>query len=252
MATRILAFMAHPDDAEFTSGGTLTRLKNEAGCEIAIATMASGDCGSAELGPDKIAAVRHEEAKAAARILDAEYYCAGSRDLFIMYDEPMMKQATEIVRRARPDIVITNPLVDYMIDHEMAGTLVRAACFGAPIPNVMTYADKPAKPTDHVPHLYYADPVEMKDIYGQPVEPDFVVDITSVMETKAKMLACHASQREWLRAHHGMDEYVESMKRFSAARGKKIGVQYGEGFRQHLGHAYPQDNMIAELLRITQ
>jgi LmbE family N-acetylglucosaminyl deacetylase len=250
MAKRVLAFMAHPDDVEFTCGGTLARLKKEAICEIAIATMASGDCGSAELGPDKIAAIRYEEAKAAARVLDAEYYCGGSRDLFIMYDEPTLKQATEVIRRARPDIVITLSPVDYMVDHELTSTLVRAACFGAPIPNVLTYADKPAEPIGHVPHLYYVDPVELKDIYGQPMEPDFIVDITDVMETKTKMLSCHASQREWLRAHHGMDEYIESMKRFSAARGEKIGAKYGEGFRQHLGHAYPQDNAIEKLLAL--
>jgi LmbE family N-acetylglucosaminyl deacetylase len=90
----------------------------------------------------------------------------------------------------------------------------------------------------------------LKDIYGNPVEPDFVVDISGVIETKEEMLACHASQREWLRAHHHMDEYIESMKRFSAARGEKIGKPYGEGFRQHLGHGYPQDNLIAELLSL--
>jgi LmbE family N-acetylglucosaminyl deacetylase len=248
MTKRVLAFMAHPDDVEFTCGGTLARLKKEAGCEIAIATMTSGDCGSVELGPDKIGAIRHEEAKAAASVLQGEYYCAGSRDLFILYDEQTMRNVTEIVRRARPDVVLTAPPVDYMLDHEVTSTLVRAACFGAPIPNVFTYADKPAEPLGHVPHLYYVDPVEFKDIYGKPVEPGFIVDITDVMETKEKMLACHASQREWLRAHHGMDEYIEAMRRFGAERGRKIGSKYGEGFRQHLGHAYPQDNVITELL----
>jgi LmbE family N-acetylglucosaminyl deacetylase len=246
----VLAFMAHPDDIEFTCAGTLTRLKREAECDIALATSTSGDCGTMEFAPSHIARIRNEEARASAKMLDAEYYAGGCMDLFVLYDAPTLRRFTEIVRRAKPDIVITHPPVDYMVDHEMTSTLVRTACFGAGAPNLLTHAENPALPLKHVPHLYYADPIELKDIYGNPVEPDFVVDISGVIETKEEMLACHASQREWLRAHHHMDEYIESMKRFSAARGEKIGKPYGEGFRQHLGHGYPQDNLIAELLSL--
>lgn len=251
MATRVLSFMAHPDDMEFTCAGTLIRLKQEAGCEIAIATAASGDCGSARLRPDEIMRIRHEEARASARILDAQYDAAGAMDLFIMYDEPTLRRFTEIVRKARPDVVITHPPADYMVDHETVSRLVRTACFAAPIPNVWTHDQNPAPPLEGVPHLYYADPVELKDPFGEPATPDFVVDISDVLATKEKMLACHASQREWLREHHGMDEYIEMMKRLGAARGKLIGRPFGEGFRQHRGHPHPQSNLIAELLKMS-
>jgi hypothetical protein len=73
------------------------------------------------------------------------------------------------------------------------------------------------------------------------------VDVTAQEEKKAQMLAAHASQREWLRAHHGMDEYIEAMKRHDADRGKPIGVKYAEAFVQHLGHPYPQNDLLAEL-----
>ena len=62
------------------------------------------------------------------------------------------------------------------------------------------------------------------------------------------MLAAHASQREWLLKHHGMDHYVGSMRDWSARRGREAGVAFAEGFRQHLGHSYPQDNLLAQLL----
>ena len=62
------------------------------------------------------------------------------------------------------------------------------------------------------------------------------------------MLACHASQRNWLLTHHKMDEYLLSMKRFGAQRGAEIQVGYAEGFRQHLGHGYPQENKLKEIL----
>jgi LmbE family N-acetylglucosaminyl deacetylase len=250
MATRVLAFMAHPDDVEILCAGTLARLKQEAGCEIAIATSTSGDCGTMQHSPDEIARIRHGEAKASAALLDAEYYCAGCRDLLVMYDAPTVRQFTDIVRHARPDIIITHAPVDYMIDHEMTSRLVRTAAFGAPAPNFLTYALNPGRRIDHVPHLYYAQPIEAKEWYGQTVEPGLVVDITSVMPVKEKMLACHASQREWLRAHHKMDEYIEAMKRMSEEEGRRIGKRYAEGFRQHLGHGYPQDDIIARLLKI--
>ncbi len=245
---RILAFMAHPDDVEFLCAGTLTRLKNEAGCPISIATATSGDCGSMEHRPEEIARIRHTEALAAAEILDADYYCGGCMDLQIFHDRPTFLRFVEILRKARPDVVMTAAPEDYMVDHEMTCFLVRAATFAAPIPNVPTEDVDPAPPMTHVPHLYYVDPLEGKDHFGRLIEPDFVVDITPVMETKEKMLACHASQREWLRKHHGVDQYIISMKEWSTERGKRIGVEYGEAFRQHKGHAYPTDNIIEALL----
>ena len=41
----VLAFMAHPDDAEFLCTGTLIRLA-DAGWEVHIATATPGDCGT--------------------------------------------------------------------------------------------------------------------------------------------------------------------------------------------------------------
>jgi hypothetical protein len=40
------------------------------------------------------------------------------------------------------------------------------------------------------------------------------------------------------------------MKRFAEMRGKEIKVRFAEGFRQHLhlGHAYPNDNKLKEIL----
>ena len=62
------------------------------------------------------------------------------------------------------------------------------------------------------------------------------------------MLACHASQRNWLIKHHGMDDYLRAMRDWSAKQGQAAGVKYAEGFRQHLGHSYPQGNLIANML----
>jgi LmbE family N-acetylglucosaminyl deacetylase len=87
--------------------------------------------------------------------------------------------------------------------------------------------------------------MEGKDAYGERIKPGVYVDVSGVMETKTQMLCCHASQRDWLRAHHGMDQYVIAMRGFAGQRGSEIGVDYAEAFRQHLGHAYPQDCLLS-------
>ena len=243
----ILAFFAHPDDAEFLCAGTLALLRAK-GFAIHIATMTAGDAGSAELPPDEIARVRLEEAARSAALLGGSHQWAGAKDLLIAYDAPTLKRVTEIVRRARPAMVFTHPPADYLVDHEMTSLLVRAACFTASVPNIGTGEAGEAPPVPGVPHLYYADAMEGKDIFGQPIAPGFRIDISGVIEVKERMLACHASQREWLLRQHGMDHYLDSMREWAARRGAEAGVEYAEAFRQHLGHAYPQDNKLAALL----
>lgn len=245
---RILAIHAHPDDLELLCAGTLIRLKQQ-GHTIIMATMTPGDCGSAEHPPDEIAHIRRGEARRSAELIGAEYTCLEFRDLSIDVNNEGRRRVTETVRRARPDIVITAPPVDYMTDHEATSRLVRDACFAASAPNYATQQWDPAPATGGIPYLYYCDPVEGTDWYGRPSEPDFVIDITDAFERKQQMLACHESQRAWLRRQHGMDEYLDSSERWSARRGAKIGSRHGEGFTQHRGHPYPHDNILLELLR---
>ncbi|MDG2389909.1 MAG: PIG-L family deacetylase [Planctomycetaceae bacterium] len=244
---RILAIHAHPDDIEFQCAGTLALLQ-EKGHHITYVTMSPGDGGSAEMGPEEIAEVRRKEAKAAADLLGADFYCLEFRDLSITHDNPSRQRVTELLRRAEPDIVITAPPVDYMSDHEITSRLVKDACFNASVPNYRTHQWDPATPNDHIPHLYYVDSLEGIDYFGNTIEPDFIVDITKTFDLKLKMLACHDSQRNWLRKQHGIDEYLDGCQRWAAKRGKEINTQYGEAFRQHVGHPYPHDNLLNELL----
>ena len=244
---RILAIHAHPDDIEFQCAGTLALLA-AAGHAVSVVTMTPGDCGSNQLGPEEIAAVRRVEARRSAEMIGAACECLEFRDLSIVIDNDSKRRVTEAVRRHRPDVVITAPPADYMDDHEATSRLVRDACFNASCPNYSTRLWEPAAPTEKVPHLYYVDPLEGVDHFGVPVRPHFTIDISDVFDTKRAMLACHASQREWLRAQHGVDEYLESQRRWSAQRGQEVGVAYAEAFRQHRGHPYPAGNVLAELL----
>ena len=250
MSRRVLAIHAHPDDIEFQCAGTLALLK-EKGWHVTIATMTPGDCGSAELGCSEIARTRRAEQQAAADLLGADCLCLEFRDLSICFDNDSRHRVTEVLRRTRPDLVLTAPPVDYMPDHEQTSLLVRDACFNAPIPNYDTLQQNPARAIDRIPHLYYVDPIEGIDWFGRPIEPEFVIDISRTFDLKQRMLACHASQRGWLLKQHGIDEYLNSCERWSRARGGKIGATYGEAFRQHKGHPYPHDNLLSQELGLT-
>ena len=243
----VLSILAHPDDAEFLCAGTLIRLVRERGWRAHIATMTPGDCGSAELPPEEISRVRRAEGAAAAAVIGAAYHCVEERDLLIAYNDRTLERVTRLLRAVRPAVVLTHSPADYMLDHEMTSTVVRAAAFAAPIPNFLRDRDL-GPPLEHIPHLYYCDPIEGKDPLGRPVDPLFGIDVGGVIDTKAEMLVCHASQRDWLLKHHGLDQYVTAMRAWGAERGRRWGVAFAEGFRQHLGHSYPQDNVLGQLL----
>lgn len=245
--TILLSLLAHPDDAEFLCAGTLIRLRREHNVEIHIATMTPGDCGSAEHPPLEISRLRRDEGAKAAALMGATYHCLEERDLLVFYDEATLEKVTHLLRLVRPDIVLTHSPADYMLDHEMTSVVTRAACFAAPIPNFLNGRDL-GTPVAHIPHLYYCDPIEGKDALGTPIVPGLWIDISKVIDTKADMLACHASQRDWLLRHHGMDKYIQAMRDFGSQRGRERRVAYAEGFRQHLGHSYPQDDMLGKLL----
>jgi LmbE family N-acetylglucosaminyl deacetylase len=243
----ILAIHAHPDDVEILAGGTLAQLA-AVRCKLVIVTMTPGDCGSTEHSPDEIAAIRRQEAANSAARIGAEYRCAEFRDLSIFGDDDSRRRVVEILRQVRADLVLTSSPVDYLCDHEATSELVRDACFAAPAPNYTTGAKSPAPPVPAIPHLYFMDAVGAVDRDERPVLPDFYVDVSSTFSIKQAMLAEHKSQREWLYRHHGIDDYMLMMERWTRENGRRAGVELAEGFRRYKGHPYPQTPLLEELL----
>jgi LmbE family N-acetylglucosaminyl deacetylase len=244
---RIVSIHAHPDDAEILAGGTLALL-SEAGHSITIVSMTPGDCGSATDTPEQAAAIRRKEAAAAAALIGAAYHCADFRDLAIFNADDSRRLVTELLRRTRPDIVVTAAPVDYHCDHEATSLLVRDACFAASVPNYATNAPDPATPLDAIPHLYFMDSLGGVDRFGSSIEPDFVVDVKTTFETKQRMLVCHASQRAWLKKQHRIEDSLAMMERWTRGRGALVGLDFGEGYRRYAGHPYPQTPLLEELL----
>lgn len=241
---RILAIHAHPDDCEILAGGTLALLART-GISLTLCTMTPGDCGSAEMGPNEISTVRRMEAATAAALLGADYLCAEFRDLAIFNDDAGRRRVTQILREVRPDIVITSNSPDYHCDHEATHALVRDACFGASAPN---YHTGEFTALDHIPHLYFMDSADGIDRDGNTLRPEFLVDVSSVLDMKRALVGCHESQRSWLKKQHGMDDYVDTALRWTAKRGSLLGLPAAEGFRQYHGHPYPQTPLLQEIL----
>jgi LmbE family N-acetylglucosaminyl deacetylase len=240
----VLAIGAHPDDVELLCAGTLALLHAK-GWNVECATMTPGDCGSITQTRAEISAIRKKEAAASVALLDGKYQCMDCDDVFVAYDRATLLKVIKLIRQVKPEIVFTMSPEDYMIDHEITSQVSRTACFAAGMKNIDTGGIEPFL---SIPHLYYLDPMEGKDILGNAIHATTIVDISSTLGKKEQMLLCHASQLSWLKSHHGVDEYVESMRTSAAIQGRMVGVQYAEGFRQHLGHAYPQDNILKQEL----
>jgi LmbE family N-acetylglucosaminyl deacetylase len=211
--------------------------------------MTSGDCGSATLSKEEISRLREAEARAAASYLGAWYDCAGIRDNEVFANATNLRKVVELLRRFDPDIVITHSPVDYMVDHEETSRLARSASFAYSMTLYQTGHPQPANPGRATPALYYCDPIEGNSPMGERVSPQFYIDITETIERKRELLSIHRSQRDWLRAHHGIDQYLEQMTAWAANYGEECGVSYAEGFRQHLGHGYPGANVLQESLK---
>lgn len=253
----VLALMAHPDDIEITCAGTLLLLK-AAGWDVHLATMTAGDLGSATLGPAAISRIRRREAAASAALLGAGYTCLGFKDLTIQHAERGKRIVAGLLRAVRPDLLVTHPPRDYMADHEETSRLAREGAFASTMPNWTTLpvpgtrgGRRAAPPCDHVPALLYADPIDLVDWSGRRVPAQYLVDISSVMDRKAEMLAAHATQREWLREQHGEDEYLHWVRRLGAARAadfRKKTVTHAEGFVQHFGHGFPKTDPLTPAL----
>jgi LmbE family N-acetylglucosaminyl deacetylase len=83
------------------------------------------------------------------------------------------------------------------------------------------------------------------------VEPDFIVDIGSVIEEKTRMLAFHESQKRWLDESQGFDSYLNEMRAIAARVGSRRQLAYAEGWRRHshLGYSARDWDPLAELLR---
>jgi N-acetylglucosamine malate deacetylase 1 len=218
---RVLAVGAHPDDLEILCGGTLARYVRE-GHAVTMCHASGGDRGSFTGTREEVARTRAGEARRAAEIAGADYVSLGLSDAEIAAGDPRQRRLViDLVRDARPDVIITHAPTDYMSDHNEISKLVFDCSFHATLPLLET--ERPHH--DAVTPIYYMD-----TLMGLDFTPTEYVDISETIDTKVAMLEAHASQLTWLRERDGVD-IVANMKTVAAYRGLQCSVPYAEGFR---------------------
>jgi len=223
-AERVLAVMAHPDDAELLCAGTLARARAD-GATIGLCSLCRGDKGKSPAEPASadLVAVRRDELTEAAGRLGAEVFFGGINDGDLLDCPEQRRVLIAVYRQFRPTLVLAHAPCDYHADHRAASALAEASSWFACSAGHRT--EEPPLPGP--PAIWWTDTVEMLGF-----EPGFYVDVTAFVTLKREMLRCHRSQLA--RGEDSDFEPLEElMLRQAGTRGKQAGVAAAEAFRIH-------------------
>ncbi|MCA9859956.1 MAG: PIG-L family deacetylase [Thermomicrobiales bacterium] len=182
--------IAHPDDAEFSSAGTIARLAKD-GKRIVIVQVTSGDKGTPDhtIPSTALASGREVEEKDAADVLgvDTVVYLRCT-DGELVPDLSLREKIVRQIRTFKPDVIVTHdPFRPYALhpDHRACGFAALDAVY----------------PTARDPHYFPEhlqdglEPHKTAEIWFFNAEqPDLIVDITGTFDAKIASLKKHASQ----------------------------------------------------------
>ena len=200
----ILVIGAHPDDCEFKASGTAA-LYRSLGHRVKFVSVTNGDAGHQRISGDELAKIRKAETEASSAVCGVEYEVLDNHDGQLLPTLENRLEIIRLIRRFKPDLVLTHRPNDYHPDHRYTSQLVCDAAYMVTVPPVA--ADVPHLRTNPV-FAYLSDGFQRP----YPFTPDIVVDIEPVLETAVDMLHCHKSQfYDWLAYNHGYeDELPES------------------------------------------
>jgi LmbE family N-acetylglucosaminyl deacetylase len=199
-----MAIMAHPDDIDFTSAGTIAKFCAE-GWTVYYVLATSGDKGTHDdYTRQELAAMREQEQRDAAAVLGVkDVFFLGYPDGFLQATPELRGQIVRLLRKYEVDVVMTwdgfRRAFNHS-DHRNIGIATRDAMFPA-------VRD----------HLYYEELLE-EGLGSRQVnelllagadDPDYFVDISPFIEKKADAILCHRSQ---VRTH----DRNELLREFSA------------------------------------
>jgi LmbE family N-acetylglucosaminyl deacetylase len=211
-AKRALCVFAHPDDLEFTSGGTVSRLCAE-GWRVDILVTTSGNKGTKDphVTGQMLAGEREEEARNAARIMGAnEPIFLGYHDGGTTNDDELRALLVRQIRRLRPELVITwdgfRPGFNHR-DHRVAGQAVYDAIYPSSDDHLYYPLDKEEGLEPHRPAAML--------MAGSP-NPDYHVDIGKHIRTKIRAILAHTSQMRGRRESDMVRMYQERAKQAEA------------------------------------
>lgn len=218
MTVDILAFAAHPDDAELSCAGTLLRHK-ALGQRVGIVDLTRG-----QLGSRGTPQTRTEEAKAASDILGLDVRDnLGMQDGWFAVDEDHVRSVAKSICTYRPQVVLCNAIRDRHPDHGRGAELVSQAAFYSGLAKLDLGLEA------------WRPKVVLHYIQDRPIEPDLVIDITAHMETKMAAILAYKTQfydpeSEEPETPISSKEFLEVVKARAREMGRYIGVEFAEGY----------------------
>jgi LmbE family N-acetylglucosaminyl deacetylase len=182
--------VAHPDDSEFSSAGTVARLK-DAGKRVVLIQVTSGDKGTpdADTDPAELGRTREAEQLEAARVLGMdEVVFLRCEDGALMPDLALREKIVRMIRTHKPDVIITHdPFRPYALhpDHRAVGLATTDAVYPT--------ARDPLYFPEHLKNGL--EPHKTAEVWFFGAEnPDKIVDITATFERKMTALRAHQTQ----------------------------------------------------------
>lgn len=223
MKLDILAMAAHPDDVELAGSGTLLKAI-AAGKKAGIIDFTRG-----ELGTRGTPEIRESEARASGEILGlSARENLGFRDGFFKNDEEHQLELIRMIRKYQPDVVLANAFDDRHPDHGKGSELAKEACFLSGLKMIETELDG-QKQAHWRPKIVY------HYIQSIPSEPDFIVDVSDVWETKMESIRAFKSQffdpaSSEENTYISSPDFINMIEARAIHYGHLIGAKYGEGF----------------------
>jgi N-acetylglucosamine malate deacetylase 1 len=209
----ILAIGAHPDDIEILCAGTLALYAKE-GHNVVMAPFTCGDMGDLKIAPPELARIRRGESEAAASVIGARLLWPGVMDEHVFPNDVQRQLMIDLIREADPDVIFTHSPDDYHPDHRYVSQLVFDSYFQKGLPHIPSQS-RPACRFGGT-QIYYMD-----TIAGIGFHPTEYVDITSVIDTKRRMLRAHQSQFSSISelASRDIEQVMEIQARFRGLAG---------------------------------
>lgn len=223
MKLDVLAFGAHPDDVEISSGGTVSRLVSE-GKKVGIIDLTRG-----ELGTRGSADLRDDEAARSSEILglSARVNLDLGDGAFENSNENRLK-IIEQIRRFQPDIILANALSDRHPDHGRGAALVKEAAFFSGLAKIETRHDGEVQTSWRARLLAHY----IQDFYH---EPDFVIDVTDYFDQKMESIKAFSSQffdpnSEEPQTPISGEGFFEMIRARAVSLGRPAGMNLAEGY----------------------
>ena len=183
---RIICFGAHPDDAEYKSGGTAAMWANQ-GHQVKLVSVTNGDIGHWRMAGGPLATRRTAESAEVAKRLGVTSEVLDIHDGELMPTLENRRKITRLIREWNADIVIAHRPWDYHPDHRYVGVLVQDAAFMVTVPFFLPNTPPLKK---NPLFLYSSD----RFLRPYPFKADIAVGIDEVFDQKVHALTALVSQ----------------------------------------------------------